>query len=48
MWETAVTIRKCSKCLDGVRKQGIPLCEECVGHGTLTKDDEATATEKGA
>ena len=34
--------------LGWVRKQGVLLCEECVGHGTLTKGDEATATEKDA
>ena len=43
---TAVTVWTCSNCSDGVRKQGMLFCEECVCVGTLKKGDESTAAEK--
>ena len=49
MCETpSVTVWKCSTCSDGIRKQGILCCKDCMEHAAQVKGDEAAATEKDA
>ena len=44
----AVVVWKCSTFSDGIRKQGILLCEDCLGRDTLTTGGEIVATGKDA